>query len=657
VEGYGFPQPDDSKTQPSDSQCAIPKACVAQLYRLKQAQDADAKGVKTAIDKEQRKLIDKTSEGGKAVFSESHIVDRSELIKRARMLGQDSRPLALIRFSKILLKIYKKGVELPSWMQKWSARACVDGSWITDHEFKKASDQSPDEKLESTPISVEGLRKLIAESALLGNTMFIGDVTGAYLETTLGEGAPEIWCFVPEILRRNKKQYQGMEYPMVRLLKALYGLPRAGHDWDAAMRARLISKGWSALDNQNSIYAKVLDGKMCLLGVYVDDMIVSTPDELVDKVRAELSGLFPIEWTEFKPATRVGGEMQQNLDLRFLGVRVKVVRKGTKYQITFSQTEYAQSIVDMFVLKSGRKCKAVASPSVKVDESAALPKETVGKYKSWSREILGKLLFLERCSRIDIIQAVTHLCGRVCDWSVNDDRLLDRLMDYCSGTTQMCLEWDIDTRDVDCINAVLLTDADWATDSRTSKSVSSWNLTLIGPKSKATVTWGNRKQTFIARSTAEAEVGAFVAGLIAALLPALLFIESIAAYASVQGLKGKYGARCGWIPIAKCDNNAACTAMNSRLAGRLSLLSKSSRINLHWSRDQLQRSSIRVERVPTELNSADLGSKALDQRTHWRLAYTLMTPCKSVYTDVAWSQSAHAAAWCPSGEILGSPWA
>ncbi len=77
---------------------------------------------------------------------------------------------------------------------------------------------------------------------------------------------------------------------------------------------------------------------------------------------------------------------------------------------------------------------------------------------------------------------------------------------------------------------------------------------------------------------------------------------------------------------------------------------------LHWARDQLQRSGILVERVPTELNSADLGSKALDQRTHWRLAYTLMTPCKIVYTDVAWDQSARAAAWCPTGAELGSPW-
>ena len=158
--------------------------------------------------------------------------------------------------------------------------------------------------------------------------------------------------------------------------------------------------------------------------------------------------------------------------------------------------------------------------------------------------------------------------------------------------------------------------------------------------------------TFIARSTAEAEVGAFVAGLVAALLPALLFIESISAYVQSQGLPWQ----CQWRPTAKCDNNAACTALNSRLAGRLSLLAKSSRINLHWSRDQLRRSGIYVARVPTELNSSDLGSKALGNQTHWRLAYSLMSTCCKIYSDVVWEQNKLKAGWCPTGTVLGSPW-
>ena len=642
-EWLGYDQPHQSAFTPSRD--AVYPAAVAQLYRLQKALDTDATGVKAAINKEMTKLIDKPPLG-KAVFSEDDVVDKSVLIKRARKPG-----CPLIRLSKVLLKIYKKGTELPLHLQKWSARACLDGSWITDVFGKKASDQSPEERLESTPISLEGLRKLIFESCCLGNTIFAGDVTGAYLETKLGPDAPEIWVHVPDVLRRDKGKYKGKE-PMVRLLKALYGLPRAGHDWDAAMRKRLLSKGWSALDNQNSIYAKTIGGKLCLMGVYVDDMIVSAPDELVERVRAELSGLFPVEWSEFKPATYKGSVASQKLDMRFLGVRVTITREGTKYSVVFSQIEYAQSIVDLYETKTGRKCKNAKTPSVKVDESLAIKSDSEGKYKSWSREILGKLLFLERCSRIDTIQAITHLCGRVCSWSTADDALLDRLMDYCNGTTKMCLEWDIDSRDRDNIRACLLTDADWATDTSTSKSVSSWNLTLIGPNTKATTSWGVRKMTFIARSTAEAEVGAFVAGLVAALLPALLFIESISAYVQSQGLPWQ----CQWRPTAKCDNNAACTALNSRLAGRLSLLAKSSRINLHWSRDQLRRSGIYVARVPTELNSSDLGSKALGNQTHWRLAYSLMSTCCKIYSDVVWEQNKVKAGWCPTGTVLGSPW-
>ena len=77
---------------------------------------------------------------------------------------------------------------------------------------------------------------------------------------------------------------------------------------------------------------------------------------------------------------------------------------------------------------------------------------------------------------------------------------------------------------------------------------------------------------------------------------------------------------------------------------------------MHWSRDQLRRSGINVDRVPTELNSSDLGSKALGPQTHWRLAYSLMASCTKIYTDVKWEQTKTGASWCPTGEVLGSPW-
>jgi hypothetical protein len=83
VQGNGYAQPEDSELQKLSPECAIP-ACVAQLYRQKQAFDTDRKGVQAAIDKEQRKLID-VPPLGKHVFSEKKgdIVDRSVLRKRA----------------------------------------------------------------------------------------------------------------------------------------------------------------------------------------------------------------------------------------------------------------------------------------------------------------------------------------------------------------------------------------------------------------------------------------------------------------------------------------------------------------------------------------------------------------------------------------------
>jgi len=626
-------------------------ACVAKAFRIKTAIELDEKGVQAAIDKEQDKLLNL-----KGVYTEDKIMDKSALIQRCRDAQMAGRPDLQMRFSKILLKIFKKGWELPAHMQKWSARACVDGSWITDAlTGKQASDQLPSEGLESTPISLEGLRMLIFQSCALGHTLFAGDVTGAYLETKLGQGAPEIWVEVPEQLRKLKSKWARMNCPMVQLIKALYGLPRAGHDWDRYMRSILAKKGWEPLDNMNSIYAKTIRGELCLLGVYVDDMVVSCPDSHVDLVRKELctgEQSFPIEWNDYEPAKTVKGVTTQNIDLRFLGVHVIINRSGDISNVTFAQTDYAKSIVEVYEDKCKRKCRSAWTPSVKPDDKLA-ECDKPGKYQKICREILGKLLFLERCSRIDIINAVTTLCGRVSKWTIADDKALDRLMDYVSHTTAMTLQWRIDANDKESMTASLLTDSDWATCKDTSRSVSSFDLTVVGPNTKATIMWGTRKQTFIARSTAEAETGAHVEGLVRALLPALLFIDSLNSYAQTHQL----GYTLSWAPTARCDNNAATCALNSLLAGRLSLLAKSSRLNLHWARATLRRCRIKVTRIPTELNCSDLGSKALPQQVHWRLTYTLMTPCKQIHESVSWLQGEQArSGWVPSGTILGDVW-
>ena len=623
--------------------------CVAKPFQLKKAIELDAAGVQAAIHKEQTKLLDT-----KSVYSEEEIVEKDVLRRRcidAQSRGKSHLPKQM-RFSKILLKVFKKGWELEEKLQKWSARACVDGSWVTDAATgKQASDQLPAEQLESTPISLENLRMFIFQSCALGHTLFAGDVTGAYLETELGAGSPEIWVEVPEALRKDKPRWANKVCPMVRLLKALYGLPRAGHDWDRYMRLHLHALGWTPLQDCNSIYAKTIRGKICLLGVYVDDMVVSCPDELVDVVRGELSKAFPIEWNEFTPAHVSKGAVVQELDLRFLGVRVTISRSRTTYHVTFSQVEYARSIVAVYEEKCKRKCRVAWTPAIKLEDKLT-ESETPGAYAGFCREILGKLLFLERCSRIDIIQAVTTLCGRVSRWMIADDKALDRLMDYVAHTSGMELEWTIDSMDCESITASLLTDSDWATCKDTSKSVSSYNLTLVGARTKATVIWGTRKQTFIARSTAEAESGAHVDGLVRALLPALLFIDSLSHFAKTNSLL----VNLRWVPTARCDNNAACTSFNSILAGRLSLLAKSSRMNLHWARAQLRRCGILVTRIATELNCADLGSKALPQQVHWRLAYTLMTAAKQIHDSVSWSQGESTSGWAPSSKVLGEVW-
>ena len=89
---------------------------------MKKALLIDKTGVEEAVKKEKGKLLD-----SKTVFKEDHVVDRDDLIARANGVGLKTRKPPIIRFSKILLKLYKKGVELPLHMQKWSVAGSLEG--------------------------------------------------------------------------------------------------------------------------------------------------------------------------------------------------------------------------------------------------------------------------------------------------------------------------------------------------------------------------------------------------------------------------------------------------------------------------------------------------------------------------------------------------
>ena len=73
------------------------------------------------------------------------------------------------------------------------------------------------------------------------------------------------------------------------LRKSLYGIKKAPHAWYAKMDTVLLAIGFSRCHSDNSFYTKRVDGKLIILVLYVDDLILTSSDpKLINHVKSSL---------------------------------------------------------------------------------------------------------------------------------------------------------------------------------------------------------------------------------------------------------------------------------------------------------------------------------------------------------------------------------
>ena len=90
------------------------------------------------------------------------------------------------------------------------------------------------------------------------------DVKSAYLQALLGGNAT--WLKIPKsLLHLFPPRARSMQQPVVRLVRAIYGHPRAGSDWEAHLRLQLLKAGWQPIANQKGLW--LLPEKACIMAV------------------------------------------------------------------------------------------------------------------------------------------------------------------------------------------------------------------------------------------------------------------------------------------------------------------------------------------------------------------------------------------------------
>ncbi|GJZ84084.1 ribonuclease H-like domain, reverse transcriptase, RNA-dependent DNA polymerase [Tanacetum coccineum] len=114
---------------------------------------------------------------------------------------------------------------------------------------------------------METVRLFLALSAYHGWEVHHLDVKSASLH---GELKEEVYVTQPEGFKKP-----GNENKVYRLVKALYGLKQAPRAWNIKLDQTFKTLGFKKCTLEQAIYTRISKDSMLLVGVYVDDLIVT----------------------------------------------------------------------------------------------------------------------------------------------------------------------------------------------------------------------------------------------------------------------------------------------------------------------------------------------------------------------------------------------
>ena len=301
--------------------------------------------------------------------------------------------------------------------------------------------------------------------------------------------------------------------------------------------------------------------------VYVDDILITGQDaKLVNTVVDKLGASFDL---------RDLGQPKM-----FLGMEIhRDINAGI---IKLSQTRMTQELVKKYNLSESRARTSPLNASVKLTKEGTLLDTTKYGYA----ELVGSLLYLSVCTRLDIAQAVGALARYMSKPTQDHWEQAKGVLRYLASTAEYGLIFKKTDGELTLHGYC---DADFAGDVDTRRSTTGYVFPLGG----AAISWSSRLQSTVAASTTEAEYMAASAAVKEGLWLRKLMMDF---NKPVNTL------------VIMCDNQAAITLMKNHIA---SSRTKHIDIMYHFAREHVARKEIAFSYVSTHKMVADCLTKPL----------------------------------------------
>lgn len=420
------------------------------------------------------------------------------------------------------------------------------------------------------------VRAVLAVAAMQDWYTFQMDVTNAFLHGDLHECVymkmPKGYTHFGSRIELNTEAKKPSSTTVCKLKKSLYGLKQAPRQWFSKLSLTLVEFGYNQSKADYSLFTKTRHDNITLILVYVDDLLISGNSlEEIQKLKDMLSHAFLMKDL---------GELRY-----FLGLEIDRSSAG----FFVSQRKYTLDLLKEYNMMDAKPLQLPMDPNLKLtpDKGDILPSPTA------YQRLLGKLIYLT-ITRPDIAFSVQLLSQHMHQPTTVHMQAAKRLLRYLLGTYSQGILFA-------STSAAYLTaycDSDWASCPISRRSTSGYCIFL----GQSTVSWKAKKQTVVARSTAEAEYRSM----------AITTCEVTWLKTLLKDLGLKH------LPptILKCDNEAALAiAANPVLHER----TKHLEIDCHYIRDKIQAGEIITEHVSSTNQVADILTKILPVKQHQKL--------------------------------------
>lgn len=366
--------------------------------------------------------------------------------------------------------IFKTKRDLTGNVDRYKARLVIKG-----YQQRKGVDYS---ETYSPVVRHSSLRYLLALAAQRDMCVVQMDAVSAYLQGTLHE----------EIFMEQPAEYVDPENPgkCCRLLKALYGLKQGGRVWNQELDMALREFGLKKSDYDPCVYFNNKDGRMLIIAVYVDDLLLFYDHEDdVNVIRKQLHQRFKMK--DLGPVEHI------------LGMRVIKGING----FSIDQEHYIDAVLEKFGLSD---CNPVDTPmnsslTLTKEDCPITPEEQREMSKNPYQEAIGCLMYISQCTRPDIAFAVSKLSR----FNANPGRkhwdAVKHLLRFLKGSKSCKLSYSQTCSGMKYPSITGYVDADHGSETTDRKSVTGY-VFIAG---YGAVSWNSKKQTTIAISSCEAE--------------------------------------------------------------------------------------------------------------------------------------------------------